>query len=182
MLDNDKLNRRLKKIFKELKEKWRLTPYRIAVETGIPHSSLKYMVDEKFEWKLNHLLAVIDFLNRYGAKISLKDLLDFKNKKSLSQIMNTEKADFRDAIFRSRLKSLKKIYGKPIYFPTAGMKETKPVDAKKETELLTQEIAEVIKDNRLFKNSKITIGLKINGKNVDFKKNMSFANGKQLKN
>jgi len=63
MLDNDKLNRRLKKIFKELKDKWRLTPYRIAVETGIPHSSLKYMVDGKFEWKLNHMLAVVDFLN-----------------------------------------------------------------------------------------------------------------------
>jgi hypothetical protein len=49
MLDNDKLNKRLKKIFKELKDKWRLTPYRNAVETGILHSSLEYMVDKKFE-------------------------------------------------------------------------------------------------------------------------------------
>lgn len=180
MLDNDKLNRRLKKIFKELKEKWRLTPYRIAVETGIPHSSLKYMVDEKFEWKLNHLLAVIDFLNRYGAKISLKDLLDFDNKKSLSQIMNADEADFREAIFKSRIKNIKKLYGKSPYFPKTE-KEPKPIDTKKETELLTQEIAEVIKENRLFKNSKITVGVKINGKNLDFKKNLNFANGKQIK-
>ncbi|MCX6164226.1 MAG: hypothetical protein NTU73_05095 [Ignavibacteriae bacterium] len=95
MLDNDKLNKRLKNIFKYLRQNWGIKPYRIAVETKIPHSSLKYMVDGKFEWKLNHLLSVTDFLNRYGANISLTDLLDFKNKKSLEQILDMKKADFR---------------------------------------------------------------------------------------
>jgi hypothetical protein len=167
MLDNDKLNRRLKKIFKELKIKWKITFYRIAVESNIPHSSLKYMLDGRFEWKLNHLLSIIDFLNRYGAKISITDLLDFDDKKSLSQIMNAEKADFREAYYNK----------KPISKMPIRM-EKKPVDAKIETEGLSQEIIDVIKENSLFKNSKITVSLKISGKNIDFKKNISSANGK----
>ena len=72
MLDNQKLNRRLKRVIKDLKERWGITPYRIAVESDIPHSSLKYMLDGKFEWKLNHLLSFLDFLNRNGAKVSFK--------------------------------------------------------------------------------------------------------------
>ena len=170
MLDNDKLNKRLKNIFKYLRENWGIKAYRIAVETNIPHSSLKYMVDEKFEWKLNHLLSITDFLNRYNAKISLNDLLDFKNKKSLSQIMNTEKADFRETIFRKRS-------GSKIPIRT----EKKPVDFKVETENLIQEIIETIEESHLVKNSKIKVGLKVNGKNLNFQKNLSFANGKLSK-
>lgn len=162
MLDNNKLNKRLNKIFKELKDKWRLTAYRIAIGTGIPHSSLKYMRDAKFEWKLNHLLAVVDFLNRYGAKVSLKDLLDFDEKKSLSQILNMEKANFRGALVNEKVgrghKSKKQVA------------EVKPIGPKKEAESIAQEISEVIKDNRLYKQSKINVSLKINGKNFDFQK------------
>lgn len=164
MLDNDKLNRRLKKIFKELKDKWRLTPYRIAVETGIPHSSLKYMVDGKFEWKLNHMLAVVDFLNRYGAKTSLTDLLDFDEKKSLGQILDMDKANFRGAlglVKRGRGKASSK---KPV------VKETKQVDYKVEADTLIQDITEIVKDNLLYKKSKISVGVKINGKDINFQK------------
>ena len=81
MLDNIKLNRRLKRIIKDLRERWNITPYRIAVESDIPHSSLKYMIDGKFEWKLNHLLSFVDFLNRNNCKVSLRDLLDFDEKR-----------------------------------------------------------------------------------------------------
>ncbi len=164
MLDNDKLNRRLKKILKELKEKWRLTPYRIAVETGIPHSSLKYMVDSKFEWKLNHMLAIVDFLNRYGAKTSLTDLLDFNEKKSLGQILNMEKADFRGALLEG-----KRPHGKASGKKSVA-KETKQVDYKVEAESLIQDITEIVKDNRLYKKSKIVVGLKINGKDINLQK------------
>jgi hypothetical protein len=162
MLDNNKLNKRLNRIFKELKVLWGLTSYRIAVGTGIPHSSLKYMRDGKFEWKLNHLLAVVDFLNRHGAKISLKDLLDFDEKKSLSQILNMEKADFRGALIDVKVgRGIKS--KKPVA-------DVKPVDSKKEAESIAQEISEVIKDNRLYKQNKINVSLKINGKGFDFKK------------
>lgn len=167
MLDNNKLNRRLKKIFNELKSKWKITLYRVAVESNIPHSSLKYMLDAKFEWKLNHLLSITDFLKRYGAKISLTDLLDFKNKKSLSQIMNMEKADFREAY-----------YNKVHIFRVPPRIEKKPVDIKAETEGLIQEIAEVIKENSLFKNNKISVGLKVSGKNINYQKSISSVNGK----
>jgi len=167
MLNNDKLNRRLKKIFKELKDKWRLTPYRIAVETGVPHSSLKYMVDGKFEWKLNHLLAVVDFLNRYGAKTSLTDLLDFDEKKSLGQILNMEKADFRGALLEGKRRHGKASGKKPI---KPVVKETKQVDYKVEAESLIQDIIEIVKDNRLYKKSKIVVGLKINGKDINLQK------------
>ena len=179
MLDNDKLNRRIKKILKELKEKWRITPYRVAVETGIPHSSLKYMVDEKFEWKLNHLLAIVDFLNRYGAKTSITELLDFNNKKSLTQIMNLKDADFR------RVKIKDKSFLKKAAFKNLEnldkAKANKSKDPKTEAEELSVEIAEVVKDNRLFKSNKIVIGLKVNGKNFNFQKNLNFTNGKQTK-
>lgn len=181
MLDNEKLNRRLKKIFKELKDKWRLTPYRIAVETGIPHSSLKYMVDGKFEWKLNHMLAVVDFLNRYGAKTSIADLLDFDEKKSLGQILDMSKADFRVALGngkRGRHTASDKKAAKPI---KPIVKETKPVDYKIETDSLIEEIAEVVKESLLRKNSKIVVGLKINGKDINFQKNISFVNSKLAK-
>jgi hypothetical protein len=170
MLDNDKLNKRLKNIFKYLRKNWGIKLYRIAVETGIPYSSLKYMVDSKFEWKLNHLLFIIDFLNRYGAKISLKDLLDFKNKKSLSQIMNTKNANFREANIHKQ-----RGYKKPVRV------EKKLVDFKVESKSLAEEITDAIKDTSLFKNSKITVGLKVSGKNFDFQKSINFVNGKITK-
>jgi hypothetical protein len=158
-----------------------MTPYRIAVETGIPHSSLKYMVDEKFEWKLNHLLSIIDFLNRYGAKISLKDLLDFSEKKTLSQIMDTSKADFREALFKFKIRDYKRLYGKNGILKKSEEKDKKPLDVKKETEYLVREIIDVIKETRSFKENKISLNLKINGKDIDFKKNINFAKGKQIK-
>jgi hypothetical protein len=170
MLDNDKLNKRLKNIFKYLRQNWGIRLYRIALETKIPHSSLKYMIDEKFEWKLNHLLSVTDFLNRYGANISLTDLLDFKNKKSLEQILDMKKADFRMALSnvkRGRQKYSDKKAVKPI---KPIVKVTKPVDYKVEADSLIQDIAEVVKDNLLYKKSKIVVGLKINGKDINFQK------------
>jgi hypothetical protein len=180
MLDNDKLNKRLKKIFKELKEKWGIKPYRIAVETGIPHSSLKYMVDGKFEWKLNHLLSVIDFLNRFGAKISLTELLDFEENKPLSKIINTEKADFRIALCRIK-RGRRKLSDIQVGKSKKTIVEEKAVDFKREAELLTQEIVETINESRLSKNSKILVGLKVDGKDSNFHKNLSFVNGKQRK-
>ena len=99
MLNNEKLNKRIKKIFSYLRKNWDIKPYRIAVETKIPHSSLKYMVDEKFDWKLNHLLSIIDFLNQNNIIISLDDLLNFDDNKPISEIMNTDKADFKSVIY-----------------------------------------------------------------------------------
>lgn len=179
MLDNDKLNKRLKKIFKELKEKWRITPYRISVETGIPHSSLKYMVDKKFEWKLNHLLAIVDFLNRYGAKTSLANLLDFTSKKSLSQILNMKDADFRPVSIK-----LKSVKNKPAIKKLNDLdksKGKKQFDSKFEIEEMSNDIAEVVKDSRLYSNSKIIIGVTVKGKDTNLQKSLKFANGKQLK-
>ena len=171
MLNNDKLLRRIKKIFKYLKERWGITPYRIAVETHIPHSSLKYMMDDKFEWKLNHLLSFVDFLNRNNAKISLTDLLDFESKKTLSEIMNDEKADFRQVI-----------YGDIEALKTKVAPEVKiPVDAKKESEILANDLTEIIKEHPLFKNHRISIGLKVSDKNFDFKKDLKFENVKKMR-
>jgi hypothetical protein len=169
MLNNDKLIKRLFKIFKELKDKWGLTRYRIAVETNIPHSSLKYMMDDKFEWKLNHLLSIVDFLNRNNAKTSLKDLFDFDNKKSLSDIIDFKNADFRDVFYRVPLETRIK---KPLEIK-------KPANPKAEAEELIKDITEAIKDNTLFKNHKITLGLKISDKNFDFKKELKFDKGKK---
>jgi hypothetical protein len=182
MLNNEKLNRRLKKIVKDLKEKWGITPYRIAVESNIPHSSLKYMFDGKFEWKLNHLLSFIDFLNRNNAKISLEDLLDFENKKSLSQIMNTEKADFRKVIYGDK-EGYKNLLGSgdssvPL---NARIRDIKPKDFQVESEGLTQEISEVVKESPLFKHHKISVGIKVSSKNFDFHKDINFSNGRELK-
>jgi hypothetical protein len=175
MLNNDKLLRRLKSIFKYLNENWGIKLYRIALESKIPHSSLKYMMDDRFEWKLNHLLSVVDFLNQNNAKISLNDLLDFDNKKSLSDIMNISKADFRQVI-----------YGKSDGSKDGDMllqkvRAIKPLDSKIESEVLTQDITEAIKENPLFKNHKISVGIKISDKNFKFAKEFNFANGKQEK-
>jgi len=171
MLNNDKLIRRLKKIFKYLKERWGITPYRIALESHIPHSSLKYMMDDKFEWKLNHLLAIVDFLNRNNAKISLTDLLDFDSKKSLSEIMNDANADFRPVIYAD----LRALQAK------ATLEIKKPANSQKESEELVRDLTEIIKENPLFKNYKISIGLMVSDKNFDFKKELKFENGKQSK-
>ncbi len=174
MLDNQKLNRRLKRIIKDLKEKWGITPYRIAVESNIPHSSLKYMLDGKFEWKLNHLLSFLDFLNRSGAKVSLEDLLDFENKKSLSDIMNTDKADFREVIYAARDDFRTTRTGKIIRAP-------KPVDFFHEAESLCSEITDVLKESALFKNTKMVVNLKLSGKNQEYAKEFGFVNGKLMK-
>ena len=171
MLNNDKLIRRLKKIVKYLKERWGITPYRIALESNIPHSSLKYMMDGKFDWKLNHLLSIVDFLNRNNAKISLTDLLDFDSKKSLSEIMNDANADFRQVIYRD-VKALQ---------TNVAPEVKKPVDSQKESEILANELTEIIKEHPLFKNHRISIGLKISDKNFDFKKDLRFDNGKVAK-
>jgi hypothetical protein len=181
MLNNEKLNRRLKKIIKDLREKWGITPYRIAVESNIPHSSLKYMLDGKFEWKLNHLLSFIDFLNRNNAKISLEDLLDFDNKKSLTQFMNSEKADFRQVIYGDR-EGFKNLAMAGDTIPAAPYaREIKPRDFQVESEGLTQELKEIIKESTLFKNHKISIGLKVSSKNFDFHKDLNFNNGRESK-
>ena len=173
MLNNAKLTSRIRKMFKILREKWGITTYRIAVETDIPHSSLKYMMDEKFDWKLNHLLSFVDFLNRNNVKISIEDLLDFENKKSFSQIMNLEKADFRQVIFGDK-ESLKK-------FPL-GKRPLKPKNFQEESEGLTKELTEIIRDSSLIDKHKISLGLKISGKNFDFHSDVNFSNGKLLKN
>ena len=171
MLNNDKLLRRIKKIFKYLKERWGITPYRIAVEANIPHSSLKYMMDDKFEWKLNHLLSFVDFLNRNNAKISLTDLLDFDSKKSLSEIMNDEKADFRPVLYR-KINAL----------PTNVVSEIKkPVDSKKESEILANDLTEIIKEHPLFKNHRISLDIQVKDKNFGFKKDLKFENGRVTK-
>lgn len=174
MLDNQKLNRRLKRIIKDLKERWGITPYRIAVESNIPHSSLKYMLDGKFEWKLNHLLSFLDFLNRSNAKVSLEDLLDFENKKSLSDILNTEKADFREVIYAARDDFKKTKTGKIIRAP-------KPVDFIHEAENLCNDISDVLKESALFKNTKIVVNLKLAGKNQEYSKEFGFTSGKIIK-
>jgi hypothetical protein len=174
MLDNQKLNRRLKRIIKDLKEKWGITPYRIAVESNIPHSSLKYMLDGKFEWKLNHLLSFLDFLNRNNAKVSLEDLLDFENKKSLSEILDANKADFREVIYAAKddFKTTKS--GKII-------RQQKPVDFIHEAENLCNDITDVLKESLLYKNTKIIINIKLTGKSQEYSKEFGSANGKPIK-
>jgi hypothetical protein len=176
MLDNDKLLRRFKKIIKYLKERWGITPYRIAVEANIPHSSLKYMMDGKFEWKLNHLLSFVDFLNRNNAKISLTELLDFTDKKSLNDILNFENADFRPVLYGDKegfKQFINPVESKP--------QKEKPVDSKTEADILTQDLVEVIKENPLYKNYQISFEINISNKNFDFKKDLKFGYGKKLK-
>ena len=169
MLNNEKLNRRIKKIFNYLKEDWDIKAYRIAVETKIPHSSLKYMVDEKFEWKLNHLLSIVDFLNRNNAIISLDDLLNFDDKKSLSEIMNTKKADFRKVVHVDSDKS------------NIIPKIKKPINIQKEAEEIAKEITEIIKESPLFKSHRISFHFKVSDKNFDYHQDITFLNGKKLK-
>jgi|WetSurMetagenome_2_1015567.scaffolds.fasta_scaffold161180_2 hypothetical protein len=182
MLNNEKLNNRLKKIFKYLRENWGIKRYRIALETNISHSSLKYMIDEKFEWKLNHLLSIIDFLNRNNVKISLDNLLDFENSKTMSQIMNTENADFRKVIYSKKKYELLTAKDKPIDIIKSNKSKNKPRNFQKESESLVKEIAEDIKESSLYDKHKISFGLKISGKNFNFHKDLKFSNGKQLKN
>ena len=179
MLNNKILVKRLKKLFKYLKERWNITPYRIAIESGIPHASLKYMMDEKFEWKLNHLLSIVDFLNRNNAKINLTNLLDFKNNRTMSEIMNDEKAYFRHvkygetADFSKYLESNEKPVQKS---PEVILKES-----KKESEELAKDIDQIIKESRLVKTYKISVDLKVSDKKFDFKKELKFADGKKIK-
>jgi hypothetical protein len=140
------------------------------------------MLDGKFEWKLNHLLSFIDFLNRNNAKISLEDLLDFDNKKSLSQIMNSEKADFRQVIYGDKEGFKSFTASSDSVVPMAAYaREIKPRDFQVESEGLTQEITEIIKESPLFKNHKISIGIKVSSKNFDFHKDLNFSNGRELK-
>jgi hypothetical protein len=181
MLNNEKLNNRLKKIFKYLRENWGIKRYRIALETNISHSSLKYMIDEKFEWKLNHLLSIIDFLNRNNVKISLDNLLDFDNTKTISQIMNTENADFRKVIYGEKKYKLLTTKDKPIDAIKSNKLKNKPGNFQRESENLVKEITENIKESSLCDKHKISFGLKISGKNFDFHRDLNFSGGKQLK-
>ena len=171
MLNNEKLVRRLKKIFTYLRDNWGITFYRIAVESKIPYSSLKYMMDGNFEWKLNHLLSIVDFLNRNNVKISLDELLNFDDKTPLSKFMNTEKADFKKVIFSDEHK----------YIKNSVWAINKRPSFQKETEELTKEIVEIIKDSPLFTNKKISVGLQVSGKNFDYHQDINFLNGKKLK-
>ena len=177
MLNNEKLVRRLKKIFIYLRDNWGITLYRIAVESQIPHSSLKYMMDGKFEWKLNHLLSIVDFLNRNNVKISLEELLNFDDKTTLSQIMNTEKADFREVIYGDKEGYKAFVKSGESVIPRV----VKPRGFITEAQELTQEITERIKESPLFKNQRISVGIKISDKNFDFHQDLNFLNGKKLK-
>ena len=177
MLNNEKLVRRLKKIFIYLRDNWGITLYRIAVESKITHSSLKYMIDGKFEWKLNHLLSIVDFLNRNNVKISLEELLNFDDKTTLSQIMNTEKADFREVIYGDKEGYKAFVKSGESVIPRV----VKPRGFITEAQELTQEITERIKESPLFKNQRISVGIKISDKNFDFHLDLNFLNGKKLK-
>ena len=75
MFDNKSLNLKIKKLLKNLKKEHGITLYRVAKETSIPHSSLKYMLDNRFEWKLNHLYSLINYLKKYLHEISIDSLL-----------------------------------------------------------------------------------------------------------
>jgi len=82
-----------------------------------------------------------------------------------------DKANFRDALLvvkRGRGKAFDKKLVKPF------VKETKTVDFKVEADSLIKDIAEVVKDNRLYKKSEIVVGLKINGKDINFQKEIKF--------
>jgi hypothetical protein len=171
MLNNEKLVRRLKKIFIYLRDNWGITFYRITVESKIPYSSLKYMMDGKFEWKLNHLLSIVDFLNRNNVKVSLEELLNFDKKIPLSKFLNTDKADFKKVIDDEEHK-----YKRHIKF-----NYNKPLNFHRESEELAKEIVRSIKESPLFLNKKISVGLKISSNNFDFHKDMIFVNGKKLK-
>lgn len=167
MFNNDKLINRLNKIFKYLKENWGITKYRVAVETNIPHSSLKLMMDGKFEWKLNHILSLIDFLNKYGAETSFTRLFDFKSKKTLSQLISVDKIDFRPLIYSDypgTMNLLKENKEQP--------KET--INSKKESDALVKEINEFIKGNTIYKKYKISLNIKINLKEFNYSKNLIF--------
>jgi len=181
MLDNNKLNRRVKRILRDLKEKWGITLYRIAVESKIPHSSLKYMIDGKFEWKLNHLLSIIDFLDRNNYKVSLQSLLDFENKLSISKILNSENADFGKVIYggkRGRKSFVKSADGSNTAIPYTKNKRT---NFQADADSLIADVSDIIKESDVFKISKIDFNIKISSKNIDYKNSLNFKNGKEAK-
>jgi len=180
MLDNQKLNRRVKRIIKDLKEKWGITPYRIAVESNIPHSSLKYMLDGKFEWKLNHLLSFVDFLNRNNCKVSMEDLLDFESKMAISKIIDSEHADFRKVVYAGREGYESFMESKDGSMPAAPYARGKSTNFQAESESMIADVTEIIKESIIFKNSKIDFNIKISSKNIEYKKDMSFVNGKEV--
>ena len=176
MLDNAKLTRRLKRIFKELREKWGVTSYRIALESNIPHSSLKYMVENRFEWKLNHLLSILDFLSRNKAKVYLTELMDFDNKKIVSDYLDMSKADFRPVLTNVSEQG-KKRRGKQY-----DSKKKYKIDAfHYETDLFFSEIIDMVKENPFFKNSRIDISVKIADKNNEYSKKFVYKEGKEIK-
>ena len=76
MFNNKALNSKIKKLLKDLKREKGISLYRVAKETSIPHSSMKYMLDNRFEWKLNHLHRLVTFLKKYMGNISFDDLLN----------------------------------------------------------------------------------------------------------
>jgi hypothetical protein len=169
MLNNVVLNRRINKLFRVLKKKWGIATHRVAVESGIPYASLNYMKQERFDWKLNHLLAIIGFLKRYGVKTSLSDLLDFNGKKSFDQIFDLKKANFSVIVNRIKQEKAKKYVNKKSL--PEKKKEINPV---REIETILFEIGEVVKENLLYKNNKIVVGVKISGKNYNYQKEIKF--------
>ena len=166
MLDNTKLNSRIKKILKEVRTNWNVTTYRIAVEAKIPHSSLKYMVDGKFEWKLNHLLSFVEFLNLYGANISLNKLLDFENKIPFSEIIDKGNIDFRPLYFKVKFEDkIPQIIIKP--------KKIDPKESEEESKELAKEINEIFKNSLEYKKYKISVNIKVRRKNFDYQKEIN---------
>lgn len=167
MLDNKKLTARVGWMIKELQKNWGISLYRIAVETKIPHSSLKYMLEGKFEWKLNHLFTLVDFFRKYGVKVSIPNLIDFEKDHPISKIFDVTKADFREAMIPLRLKK----YGfKPLGAPPQQQK-VDPNDPEYLANTLWRDILDLTKENKLSKNSKIEVSLKISGKNINFEQN-----------
>ena len=85
--------------------------------------------------------------------------------------MNDEKADFRPVLYR-KINAL----------PTNVVSEIKkPVDSKKESEILANDLTEIIKEHPLFKNHRISLDIQVKDKNFGFKKDLKFENGRVTK-
>ncbi|MBI5403889.1 MAG: hypothetical protein HY959_10855 [Ignavibacteriae bacterium] len=169
MLNNIELNRRIRKLLRELYDNWRIASSRIAVDSGVPSASLSYMIRGKFEWKLNHLLSIMDFLTRHGVKVSLPDLFDFNRKIPFKKIFDMKNADFSDVITRNSRRKKNRLTPKKKI-----TEKKKDINLKKEIETILFDIGEVVKENRLYKKNKILIQMKMEGKNYTFQKEIKF--------
>ena len=160
MLNNIKLNKRLLKVFNELSENWNVTYYRIAIETKIPHASLKYMRDNRFEWKLNHLLSITSFLERYGVKVSLKNLLNFEEKIPYEKIFNLKAANFKKLFEKNKKVRVTEKYEKA---------KIEKIDNQKEANNLKKEIEDIVEYAMVDKRFKAIIELRITGNKFKYK-------------